>query len=129
MSKNKIPTTKDIYIEIEGIKVAVVQSAKTRISRDTKPVEAFGEDEPVAHAQGRKQYTIDISRVYATDDAIKDGIDFTELEDFTVVFVKPDHKVIYTGCEWTEIGENYTLNEHVAEDISITATKRRKEEL
>ncbi len=129
MGKRSIPTTQDIYIEVNGKKVAVVQSAKTRMTKDSKPVEAFGENEPVGYTSGRIQHQIDISRAYATDEAIKDGIDFAELEDFDVVFVKPDHKIAYSGCEWNEIGENYTLNDHIAEDISIIATSRRRENL
>ena len=42
------PTSSDIYLEIDGTKVAVVQSYTSKTTRSSQTVEAFGEEEPVA---------------------------------------------------------------------------------
>ena len=129
MSNLQFPTSTDIYIEVENKKVAVVQSYKLKSQKQLRPVEAFGEEEPIGHTRGKKYYLIELSRVYATDAAIKDGIDFHELEHFKLVIVKPDHKIIFTGCEWVEIGEEANLNEAVAENVTLSSTRRKIEKL
>ena len=41
------PTSADIYLEVDGKKVAVVQSYSSKASKTSQSVEAFGESEPV----------------------------------------------------------------------------------
>ena len=48
MNLSGFPTSSDIYLEVDGKKVAVVQSYSARTSKTSQTVEAFGEDEPVA---------------------------------------------------------------------------------
>ena len=90
----------------------------------SKSVEAFGESEPVATIAGQKKYVLELTRLYATDDAISDGINFYDLADFSLVISKPDRKVIYSGCEWSTIEEEGQLNAMVAEKITVVASKR-----
>jgi len=118
------PTSSDIYLELDGKKVAVVQSYTARAARTSQVVEAFGEEEPVATIPGNSQYTLELTRLYATDDAIKDGIDFYAMQEFSLVICKPDRKVIYTGCNWSEIREEGKLGAMVAEKVSVMAKKR-----
>lgn len=74
---------------------------------------------------GRGQYgTVELTRLYATDTAISDGIDFYNLTDFSLVICKPDRKVIYSGCEWSGIQEDGELNATVAERVTLTAARR-----
>ena len=87
-------------------------------------IEAFGENEPVATIEGQKSYTVELTRLYATDTAISDGIDFYHLTDFSLVICKPDRKVIYSGCEWSSIQEDGELNATVAERVTLTAARR-----
>ena len=77
-----IPTSADIYLELNGIRVAVVQSYSVTTTRSSRVIEAFGQEEPVATIAGANQYTIDLSRIYATDEALADGISFHDLADF-----------------------------------------------
>lgn len=42
MAIRKIPTTADIYLEVNGVRVAVVQSYKVTASRESKAIYAFG---------------------------------------------------------------------------------------
>ena len=102
----------------------MVQSYKARATRSSKNIEAFGESEPVCAIEGQQKYTIELTRLYATDEAISDGIDFYTIRDFSLVIVKPDRRIVYTGCQWSQIEEDGELGEMIAETITITASKR-----
>ena len=118
------PTSSDIYLELEGKKIAVVQSYHARAAKTSKVIEAFGEEEPVATIGGQHQYVVELTRLYATDEAISDGINFYNLSDFSLVICKPDRKVIYSGCQWDQIAEEGKLGAMVAEKVSLVARKR-----
>ena len=124
MEVKGFPTSSDIYLELEGKKVAVVQSYTAKATKSSQSVEAFGESEPVATIEGQKKYTLELTRLYATDDAVSDGINFYDLRDFSLVICKPDRKIIYSGCEWSTIHEEGQLNAMVAEKITVVASKR-----
>ena len=123
------PTSSDIYLEIEGKKVAVVQSYSARTTRSSQNVEAFGEDEPVATIPGPRTHLIELTRLYATDEAIRDGINFHDLTDFSLVICKPDRKIIYSSCRWSAIGETGALGAMVVEKISVVAARRIETEV
>ena len=124
MEVKGFPTSSDIYLELDGRKVAVVQSYTAKAAKSSRSVEAFGESEPVATIEGQKKYTLELTRLYATDDAVSDGINFYELKDFSLVICKPDRKIIYSGCEWSAIQEEGQLNAMVAEKVTVVASKR-----
>ena len=124
MANMTIPTSRDIYLELNGKKLAVVQGYSAKALRTSREVEAFGESEPVATVGGQTRYTLELSRLYATDDAVSDGINFYDLSDFSLVICKPDRKIIYSGCEWSAIDEEGQLNAMVAEKITVVAAKR-----
>ena len=102
----------------------MVQSYTALASRKEQVVEAFGEAEPVATVATQLQYKLVLTRLYATDDAIRDGINFHALSDFSLVIVKPDKRVVYTGCQWSEIAESGKLSELVAEKITLVSSHR-----
>lgn len=118
------PTSSDIYIEANGKKVAVVQSYKASATRSEQVVEAFGEKEPVATIASQLTYRLELTRLYATDEAISDGINFHDLNNFSLVIVKPDKRVIYTGCQWSAIVEDGQLSQMVAEHITVISSHR-----
>ena len=124
MEGKGFPTSSDIYLELEGKKVAVVQGYTAKANKSARNVEAFGESEPVATIEGQRKYTLELTRLYATDDAVSDGINFYDLKDFSLVICKPDRKIIYSGCEWSTIQEEGQLNAMVAEKITVVASKR-----
>ena len=124
MEVKGFPTSSDIYLELDGKKVAVVQSYTAKATKSSQSVEAFGESEPVATIEGQKKYTLELTRLYATDDAVSDGINFYDLRDFSLVICKPDRKIIYSGCEWSTIQEDGQLNAMVAEKVTVVASKR-----
>lgn len=118
------PTSSDIYLELDGKKIAVVQSYQAQATRSERVVEAFGEEEPVATIASQLHYRLELTRLYATDEAVRDGIDFHDLTDFSLVIVKPDRRVLYTGCQWSQIAESGQLSEMVAEKITVVASHR-----
>ena len=124
MDMKGFPTSSDIYLELDGKKVAVVQSYSVKATKSSQSVEAFGESEPVATIEGQKQYPLELTRLYATDEAVSDGINFYDLQDFSLVICKPDRRIIYSGCEWSAIEEDGQLNAMVAEKITVVASKR-----
>ena len=124
MEMKGFPTSADIYLELDGKKVSVVQSYSAKAAKTSRAVEAFGESEPVATLNGQRKYTLELTRLYATDEAISDGIDFYGMKDFSLVICKPDRKVIYSGCEWSSIQEDGELDAMVAEKITVTASHR-----
>lgn len=123
-----ITTSNDIFIEISGKRVAGIQSYSTKYNKETKPVDVFGQDVPIGYIQGKKKYTIDLSRVYLEDTAVNDGVDFYTLSDnqFNVVIIKNGEKVTYSDCIVTDIGEDGTLNDKVVEKMTISALTRKK---
>ena len=118
------PTSADIYLEMDGRKVAVVQSYTAKAAKTSQSIEAFGESEPVAAIEGQRRYTLELTRLYATDSAVSDGINFYDLADFSLVICKPDRRIIYSGCQWSAIQEDGQLNAMVAEKVSVVAAKR-----
>ena len=124
METRGFPTSADIYLELDGKKVAVVQGYTAKASKSSRFVEAFGESEPVATIDGQRKYTLELTRLYATDDAVSDGISFYDLEDFSLVICKPDRRVIYSDCQWSGIEEDGRLNAMVAEKVTVVAAKR-----
>ena len=124
MKVTGFPTSSDIYLEVDGTRVAVVQSYTAKASKTSRSVEAFGEKEPVATIAGQSRYTLELTRLYATDDAVSDGINFYDLSDFSLVICKPDRKIIYSGCQWSGISEQGELDAMVAEKITVTAARR-----
>ena len=124
MAVNMIPTSRDIYLEVNGKKVAVVQGYTAQTTRSSTTVEAFGEKEPVATIPGQSKHVLELTRMYATDEALADGINFYDLEDFSLVICKPDRRVIYSGCQWSAIQEEATLGSMVLEQVTLVASRR-----
>lgn len=124
MSIAGFPTSSDIYLEVNGTRVAVVQSYSAKATKTSKAVEAFGEAEPVATVPGQTTHVLELTRLYATEEAIRDGIDFYSLSGFSLVICKPDRKIIYSDCQWSSISEKGTLGDMVVEKVTVVATKR-----
>ena len=118
------PTSSDIYLETDGKKIAAVQSYRAVSDKSEKLIEAFGSSEPVAVLTTGLSHRLELTRLYATDEAISDGINFHELDDFSIVIVKPDRRIVYTGCRWSGIEEDGELGETVAEKVRVLAAKR-----
>ena len=129
MSIAGFPTSSDIYLEVDGTRVAVVQSYTAKATKTSSAIEAFGEAQPVATVPGQERHVVELTRLYATDEAIRDGIDFYSLNGFSLVICKPDRKVIYSDCQWSSIQENATLGNMVLEKVTLVASRRIETEV
>ncbi|MCF0138159.1 MAG: hypothetical protein HUJ66_07335 [Oscillospiraceae bacterium] len=118
------PTSCDIYLEADGRKIAAVQSYRAVSKKTERLIEAFGSSEPVAVLTTGLSHVLELSRLYATQEAVSDGLSFHELTDFNLVIVKPDRRIVYTGCRWSGIEEEGRLGETVAEKVRILAARR-----
>ena len=74
MALINIPTSADIYIEVNGRRVAAAQSYKVTSARESRYIEAFGSQEPVATVGGRIKHKIQLTRVELCG-ALEDGVD------------------------------------------------------
>ena len=124
MSIAGFPTSSDIYLEVDGVRVAVVQSYAAKTTKSSTAVEAFGEAEPVATVPGQAAHVIELTRLYATDEAIRDNIDFYSLTGFSLVICKPDKKIIYSDCQWSAIQESANIGSMVLEKVTLVASRR-----
>ena len=124
MDALKIPTSRDIYLEVDGKKVAIVQSYQLEARKSSAVVEAFGSETPVASIGGKMSYQIQLSRILPLKSALWDGVDFYGLSDFNLVSVKPDRRIVYSGCQWTQIQETGALGSPCAETATLTASRR-----
>lgn len=122
------PTSSDIYLEADGKKIAAVQSYRAVSEKNGRVIRAFGQSEPVAVVTDTPYYRLELTRLYATDGAVSDGVDFHGLKDFSVVIVKPDRRIVYTGCNWSGIEESGKLGTNVAEKLRAIAAKRLETE-
>lgn len=122
----KILTSDDIFFEVDGKRVAGVESYNTKYTNDVKVVDAFGQSTSIGYTIGGKKYSIDISRVYLEDTAIADGIDFYTLTnfDFNFVIVKGGTRTVYKNCIISDISEDGSLKDKVAEKITLMALDR-----
>ena len=78
----------------------------------------------MATVPGQTKHVLELKRLYATDEAIRDGIDFYKLNGFSLVICKPDRKIIYSDCQWSAIQETATLGSMVLEQVTVVAGKR-----
>jgi hypothetical protein len=122
----QITTSDDIFFELNGKRIAGVESYSTKYTNEVKLVDAFGQSTPIGYTLGAKKHTIDITRVYLEDTAIADGIDFYSLAnlDFNFVVIKKGKRVVYKNCIISDISEDGSLKDKVAEKISLMALDR-----
>lgn len=118
----QIPTGRDIYIEIDGNRVAVVQSYQCYTQKQSQSVEAFGQVDPVATVAGKVTYQIKLKKVLPI--GATSTLDVYSLSDFILTLVKPDERVVYSGCQWESITESGDVSTPCYEEISVLATRR-----
>ena len=124
MATITFPTGSDISIAVNGQRLAVAQSYKARTAKESRYVEAFGSREPVGAVDGRVKHLLELTRVCVTGAALRERVDFYALTDFNVVIAKPDRRVIYSGCQWTEISEAASAGGLLFETVTIAASRR-----
>lgn len=122
----KITTSNEIYFELDGKRIAGVESYSVRYSNDVRLHDAFGQDAPIGYTIGSKKYSIDLSKIYLEDTAIADGLDFYALANygFDLVIIKNGARTVYKNCIVSDISEDGQLKGNVAEKITLLALDR-----
>lgn len=120
----RYPSSSDITLEVDGKTMAVAQSYQAKTVRESRYIEAFGSQEPVGTIGGKVKHLLELTRVCLTGSALEDGINFHELDTFSVVIVKPHCRIIYSGCQWSTIHEKASLGNVVLESVQIVAAGR-----
>lgn len=118
----QFPAAKDIYLELNGRKIATVQSYSAHTSRSSRLIEAFGQEEPVGAVPGRVEHRLELKRVRALPGV--DQPEFYGCADFNLVIVSPGRRVVYTGCQWTDIDESAAVGGNVLEEVQVVAAGR-----
>lgn len=120
----KIPTGKDIYIEVDGKRVAVVQSYTCVTKRENTNIRAFGFTNNVATIPSNTTYKIELTKILPMGINENQVVDFYSLSNFSLVIIKPDCQIVYSGCEWEYISEQGDVNSPCVEKITLVASKR-----
>ncbi len=119
-----IPTSKDIYIEVDGVKVALVQAYHAKSKKSSMSIESFGSESAVATVSGKITHEVELKKVIPVIGAQSQVVDFHNLTNFNLMIVKPDYRIVYMGCEWSDISEDMDLNQPCIESVTLIATKR-----
>ena len=115
------PTAKDIYSAGDGRRLAAAQSYRVKTTREARFVESFGSAQPAGTVAGQPRHTIELTRLQVVGET---GVDFHALSDFTIVIVKPDRKILFTGCQWSGVTEQAESSDPVSEKLTAVAAAR-----
>jgi len=96
------PSSNDIRIEFNGRQIGVAQSYRAALKNASTP-----------------RWLLTLSRV-----CFGSGFGDIDLSGFNVIVVKPDRKIIYSGCEWKKIDLSGDNPLSVAESVEIMAYRR-----
>lgn len=116
-------TSRDIYIEINGQKIAAAQSYQAKSTKESRYVEAFGSAEPVGTVGDRVRHVLELTRVAVHSPSVSSP-DFHTASDFNIVITLPDRKITYSGCQWSSISEAVPSDDLVYETLTAVASTR-----
>lgn len=114
----------DVFIEVEGKRVAGAQNYRVKTSRQRRFVRSYFEDEAAALVPGCPEHEIELERLSLLE--LGDFIDFYNLSGFRVVIKKPGCEICFDDCEWVEITEGADVNKGVIEKVTVVSAKREK---
>lgn len=102
---------KDIYIEINGIKLASIKSYHVYIDKNANN-----------NFFNKEYINIKLSKVCLLEE--DNFCDFLKLSDFNLVIFKPKSQLIFSGCNWKSICETAEIEKPVIKSLSIIAQKK-----
>ena len=116
-----IALREDVYIELDGEKLAMVESYRAISHCQEREILSFGESAPAGIVRGKETHQLELFRLRKKGD-----LDLFSLEDFTLTLVRPAGKVRYLGCRWQEVEESSRGG--IVEKAVLIATGREREE-
>ena len=105
----------DVHIEINGIKVAGIQSYKI-ISKNNLKNSSFNP------APDEQPFFITFSKIQTLNNNLP--FEFSALSDFNLAIVKPKHQIIFCGCNWVNITESTSLEKPTIQHFALSATQK-----
>lgn len=118
----RMPTGRDIRLEVDGKTLAAVQQYRVKANRGVKLIRAIGSKAPLGMAMGEPMYELELTKVVLSKEM--DPMDLYALEDFSVMIVKPDCRIVYSGCQWVELEEVLDLGEPCIAQMKLRARSR-----
>lgn len=119
-----IPTINDIYIQIDGKRLAIVEEYFSKSTREILNINVFGSDQPIRSINGNLSHHIELKRIHIQAENFSDNIDFFALSNFDIVVVKPTSSIVFSNCEWSSISESFDGRHSFLEKISAHSPSR-----
>lgn len=127
MKKLSLISPKDIYIEINGLRVAGVKNYRVNIARDVYKIYSFKELQPVKIIPLSTSFNIELLKISLLEHITKS--DFLNLSNFNLIIAKPKVHLIFSDCNWTSFSETIDSDNSVIKSLSLVSTKRIKYEI
>lgn len=113
------PAAREITIEIDGKRTARAESCRIRTVRELHAADTLGPG-GMEYLPGKPCYALELKRVRLTDRLE----DYHSLRGFTVTVLESGRRIVYSGCEWSELSENITAGADCVETMTLSASKR-----
>lgn len=114
----------DAAVELGGEVIAHAKLCSVKAFRGGRLAAPEREDKAFGTVLGVLGYRLEFSKIKFSDDET----DFYNFHDFTVTFNKKGKRIIYGGCEWLEIEENYSGEDHLIKKAVLISRSRVYEE-
>ena len=111
----------EIYIEIDGTRLAFVQEVSDTINDNVEDVNVLGQSDPAGNTKGQSNYELTLKEVISLDG--RPVVPQLRGKMFTLVQVFPYGRETWGGCRITSIKRSFTAKSGApAADISIKAS-------
>ena len=122
---------KDVYLEINGEKIAAIQNYSVNVLQDLHHVKSFCQKRPVQTLKYSNVFKVTLSKLKLVNAV--DLVDFFELEDFNLSIVSPEYRLMFDHCYWTSMSElivksgtNSCSESNIIESLDVFATTKIK---
>ena len=122
MNQISLLRSKDIYIEINGIKVAAIKDFRVTIKKENYNITSISQSNPINTLPFKTTYIIELSKISLLD--IDDVTNIFNLKDFNLIIKKGNNQTIFAHCNWTSISESISINSSLIHSLSLVSTKK-----
>jgi len=113
---------REVYLESDGVRVATADSYTAVAMQQSRPVSAWGEQEPVGTAAGAVSYVLTLKNVCPDENT-----DLYAMANFSLVAERPGAKTVYSGCRWKNISASGAAGSKLCQTVELTAAKREEQ--
>lgn len=121
-----VPVRQNVFIELNGARMADAQSVKCTCIKERRAIRAFGEAEPVAWLERPPAYKLEFSllRLHGGNAAA-----LHDLRNFRLTTVQNGIRVTYSGCEWQQLTEQAEPGDAALVERAVVSAEKREEGL